>query len=63
MTSKPQGEKTQVKPTPFAECMELMVSVCGSQMQKWMEACTSNTNEVCSSCCGTQPTTKTDKMK
>jgi hypothetical protein len=50
-----QSEGTQAKGTPFADCMEQMMSACSPEMKKWMEACASNMSEACSSCCGTQP--------
>ncbi len=55
MTSKPESEEAQVKQTPFAECMEQMMSACGPEMKKWMTTCASNMSEACASCCGTQP--------
>ncbi len=63
MTTKSQGEETQTTKTPFAECMEQMMSACGPEMKQWMEACSSNFGKACSSCCGTQPTTEADQQK
>ena len=63
MTSKSNDEEAQTAKTPFAECMEQMMSTCGPEMKQWMEACTSNTGKACFSCCGTQPTTEPDKQK
>ena len=55
MSSKSQGEETQTTKTPFAECMEQMMSACGPEMKEWMEACTSNMSEACVSCGDTKP--------
>jgi hypothetical protein len=63
MTAKSQGEETKTTKTPFAECMEQMMATCGPDMKQWMEACTSNTSEACSSCCGTKPTAGTPEKK
>jgi len=57
--TKSQAEETKAKTAPFAECMEQMMSACGPEMKKWMEACASNMNEECFSCCGTQTKTET----
>jgi len=54
MTSKSHNEETQTTNAPFAECMEQMMSACGPEMKKWMEACASYVSEACASCCGTQ---------
>ncbi len=56
--AKSQAGETQDKTTPFAECMEQMMSACGPEMKKWMEACASNMSEACSNCCGTQAKTE-----
>jgi hypothetical protein len=50
-----KGESTQTSGTPFADCTEQMMSACGPEMKKWMEACVSSMSEACSSCCGSQP--------
>jgi len=63
MTTKSHSEEAQTTKTPFTDCIEQMMSACGPEMKKWMEACTSNTGEACSTCCGTQPATETDKQK
>ena len=49
------NEETQAKGTSFGECMEQMMSACGPEMKKWMEACASRMSEACPNCCGTQP--------
>jgi len=54
MTSKSHNEETQTTNAPFAKCMEQMMSACGPEMKKWMEACASNMSEACSSCCDMQ---------
>ncbi|MFC2068448.1 hypothetical protein ACFLTP_05525 [Chloroflexota bacterium] len=57
--TKSKAEETQVKTATFAECCEQMMSACGPEMKQWLEACTSNTGEACSSRCGTQTKTET----
>ena len=60
---KSQTGETQAKTEPFVECMEQMMSVCGPEMKKLMEACASNMSESCFSCCGDKTKTETAGKK
>ncbi len=59
MSSKSHVEETPTTKTPFADCMKQIMSACGPEMKQWMEACSSNIGEACSTCCGTQTKTET----
>ena len=46
--TRTQSEEIQEESNPFADCIERMMSACGPEMKKWMNACASNMSEACS---------------
>jgi hypothetical protein len=42
--ARSQSEETEAKGMPFADCIDQMMSACGQEMKKWMEAWASDMN-------------------